>query len=108
MDKSISLVQSSIDQYESSIKIAEILVKEKLCACLHIIGPLTSVYQWQGRIVKEQEYLLSAKTPRTKVMALKARLLQLHPYETPEIIVLPIDDASEAYANWVCSLSTNI
>ena len=104
MDKSLSLVQSSIDKYEQAVQIANTLVEEKLCACLHIIGPLTSVYQWQGRIVNEKEYLLSAKTPRTKVEALKARLMQLHTYEVPEIVVLQIDDASDAYANWVCDL----
>ena len=102
MNQTLSLVQSSIDKYEQAVQIANTLVEEKLCACFHIIGPLTSVYQWQGRIVNEKEYLLSAKTPQAKVSALKARLLQLHTYEVPEIIVLQIDDASEAYANWVC------
>ena len=102
MDRMISLVQSSIDKYEQAVQIANTLVEERLCACLHIIGPLTSVYWWQGRIVNDKEYLLCAKTPRGKVAALKARLMQLHTYEVPEIVVLQIDDASEAYANWVC------
>ena len=102
MDKTLSLVQSSIDKYEQAVQIANTLVEEKLCACLHIIGPLTSVYQWQGRIVNDEEYLLSAKTSADKVAALKARLIQLHTYDVPEVIVLQINDASEAYANWVC------
>lgn len=102
MDQSISLVQSSIDEYDKAIQIADTLVEENLCACMQIIGPMTSVYRWQGRIVSEKEYLLSAKTSRAKAGALKERLIQLHTYEVPEVIVLHIDDANEAYTNWVC------
>ena len=103
MDNLISLVQSSIDKYEQAKRIAETLIEEKLCACIHIVGPMTSIYRWDGRVVNEQEYLLSAKTARAKVPACKTRLMQLHTYDLPEIIVLHIDDTSEDYAKWVCN-----
>ena len=103
MDNLISLVQSSIDKYEQAKRIADTLIEEKLCACIHIVGPMTSIYRWDGRIVNDQEYLLSAKTTRSNVPACKTRLMQLHTYDLPEIIVLHIDDASEDYAKWVCN-----
>ena len=103
MDNLISLVQSSIDKYEQAARIADTLIEEKLCACIHIVGPMTSIYRWDGRVVNDQEYLLSAKTARSKVSACKTRLMQLHTYDLPEIIVLHIDDASKDYARWVCN-----
>jgi len=101
MKQPIAMVQSSIDKHAAAVQIANTLVAEKLCACFHIIGPLTSVYRWQGRLVNEKEYLLNAKTPAAKTAALKARLIQLHTYELPEVVVLPINDASADYAHWV-------
>ena len=103
MENSISLIQSSIDKYEQAKRIADTLMEEKLCACIHIVGPMTSVYRWEGRVVNDREYLLSAKTARIKAPACKTRLMQLHTYDLPEIVVLHIDDASEDYAKWVCN-----
>ena len=103
MSKAISLIQSTIDKQDQAERIAKTLIAEKLCACIQIIGPISSIYRWEGRVVNEKEYLLSAKTDRTNVPTCKARLMQLHTYDLPEIIVLHIDDANEDYAKWVCN-----
>ena len=71
MNNLISLVQSSIDKYEQATRIADTLIEEKLCACIHIVGPMTSIYRWDGRVVSDREYLLNAKTARAKVSACK-------------------------------------
>lgn len=103
MNNPISLIQSTIDKHDQAERIAQTLIEEKLCACIQIIGPLNSIYRWEGRISNEKEYLLNVKTDRVKVPACKARLMQLHTYDLPEVIVLHIDDANEAYAKWVCN-----
>lgn len=100
MKEPLVLVQTSVNQLRQAERIANLLVEEKLCACVHI-APVTSVYRWQARITKEQEYLLSAKTIQKRCAELKTRLSQLHPYELPEIIVLAIKDSDARYVDWV-------
>lgn len=100
MKQALALIQTTVNQYEQAMEIANTLVEEGLCACFHIM-PISSVYRWQEHVVKEQEYLLSAKTIQARCAELKTRLAQLHPYEVPEIIVLDVHDASQSYADWV-------
>ena len=80
--------------------IATAMVHERLAACVNIVPGLESVYEWQGEVATDQELLLLIKTPAAKYAALEERLLQLHPYETPEIIALQTDAGLPAYLNW--------
>jgi periplasmic divalent cation tolerance protein len=77
------------------------LVQERLAACVTIGAPMTSVYRWQGAVERAQERQLLLKTVRGKVPLIKARLLTLHPYDVPELLVLPVDGGAEAYLAWV-------
>lgn len=79
--------------------IAEQLVEESLVACANILPPMTSIYRWNDQIEKESEVQLILKTSR--VDALKSRLLELHPYNTPEFLVIIPSGGSEAYLEWV-------
>ena len=84
--------------------LARTLVGERLAACVSILPVMRSVYRWQGQVEEEHEQQLVIKTSAPRLEALKARLLALHPYETPELIVLEAagsDAASDAYARWV-------
>lgn len=80
---------------------ARTLVEERLAACVNITGEIQSVYRWQGRIEQDQERQIVIKTSRDSLDRLRARVHELHPYEVPEFIVLPIIDGSPAYLDWI-------
>jgi periplasmic divalent cation tolerance protein len=81
--------------------LARTLVEERLAACVNLLPPMTSTYAWQGRIEQEREQQLIIKTAASRVAALEARLRELHPYEVPEFLVIPVAGGSEAYLRWV-------
>ncbi|MEO6212757.1 MAG: divalent-cation tolerance protein CutA [Vicinamibacterales bacterium] len=80
---------------------ARTLVSERLAACVSVFPPALSVFSWEGRVTEEQERQLTLKTSRERVGALRDRLHDLHPYEVPEFLVLPIIDGSDAYLRWI-------
>lgn len=88
--------------------IARALVDERLVACVNLIGPVTSIYHWQGELQQDEELTLLLKTSVERVSALRERIHALHPYTTPEIVVLPVDTASTdaAYLAWVRASTT--
>jgi len=88
---------------ESATKLAEALVDERLAACVNRLPGVLSTYRWQGKVHVEGEELLLIKTTAARFEALKARLLELHPYELPELIALPIEQGHAAYLDWVRS-----
>lgn len=81
--------------------IATALVEKRLAACVQVSGPITSVYRWRGAVETSQEWLCTAKTTAERWHELMAVVLELHPYETPELTATPVDQASEAYEAWV-------
>lgn len=81
--------------------IATALVEERLAACVNILPGARSVYEWQGGIEKEQEVLLLIKSRSDRLPALETRLLELHPYELPELIVVPLVGGSAPYLSWI-------
>lgn len=87
---------------EKSAEIARTLVEEGLAACINLL-PIRSVYRWKGALSVDEEVTLLIKVAKEKAEPLKARLLQLHPYELPEILALDVDRAGshEAYVRWV-------
>ena len=82
-------------------RIAETVVNERLAACVSIVPGLTSIYRWQGAIQRDMKLLLIMKTCSTAYAGLETRLLELHPYEVPEIIALPIQAGSTTYLDWI-------
>lgn len=83
-------------------RIARLVVEERLAACVSA-WPVQSVYRWDGAVQSEPEVTLCLKTAVERVDALRERLLQLHPYELPEVLVLDVDTAAShpAYVAWV-------
>jgi periplasmic divalent cation tolerance protein len=77
------------------------LVEERLAACVNLLAPMESVYRWEGRVEVETERQIIIKTSRERLPALWDRVRELHPYEVPEFLVLPIADGNEAYLRWV-------
>src|SRR5262245_44624277 len=82
-------------------RIADAVVGERLAACVNIVGPIQSVYRWEGKIARDEELLLVVKTTRARYAALEARVLSIHPYQTPEVIALPIERGAAAYLRWI-------
>ena len=82
-------------------QIAAALVGERLAACAQVAGPIESTYRWDGRIETAREWYIHFKTTAARASDLRSRLRQLHPYDTPEIIVLPIVDGDPAYLRWI-------
>ncbi|WP_456474551.1 divalent-cation tolerance protein CutA [Candidatus Pyrohabitans sp.] len=82
-------------------EIARRLVEERLAACANIIEKVTSIYWWRGKLEEEEEVLILIKTLKEKVPAIIERVKELHTYEVPEVIALPIVEGSEDYLRWL-------
>lgn len=82
------------------------LVDERLAACVNLLPIMESVYRWEGRIEQESERQVVIKTARERVVALWERVREMHPYEVPEFVVLPIVDGNDAYLRWVGESTT--
>ena len=80
---------------------ARSLVDERLAACVNLLAPMESVYRWEGQIEQETERQVVIKTSRDRVTMLWERIRELHPYDVPEFLVLPIVDGNDAYLRWV-------
>ena len=87
--------------------LASALVEGGLAACVNILSPVTSVYRWEGKVVTDTEATLLIKTSHANAPRLRERIVELHPYSVPEVVVLPVDcDKSHAaYVDWVRSQS---
>jgi len=81
--------------------IAQALVEKELAACVNVVPGVTSLYRWQGELQKEGEVLLVVKTRRALFDRLAARVRELHSYQVPEIIALPVAVGDEDYLSWL-------
>jgi periplasmic divalent cation tolerance protein len=99
--KSFLLVFSTINSIKEAQKIATTLVKEKLAACVNITSKIRSIYSWKGKLCNEDEFLMLIKTRGSLYSRLEKRIRELHPYEVPEVIAVPIEEGSKAYLDWV-------
>ena len=86
---------------EEAARLADMLSGAHLAACVQILPEMESVYRWQGKIERQAETLLLAKTTRSKFEELEREVRALHSYETPEIIALPILAGSTPYLEWL-------
>ena len=86
---------------EEAVKIARALVEAKLAACVNIISNVHSIYTWQGNIEDDSELLLIIKTRKSLFDDLSAKVRDLHSYDLPEVIALPIVDGSKEYLKWI-------
>lgn len=84
-------------------RIARALVEERLAACVNVVPGVRSFYRWQGKLYDDMESTLLIKTIAGKVAALTARVREIHPYELPEVIALPVQpgEGEAAYHAWV-------
>ena len=101
MENDCVLVCTTIGRSADGPGMASILVTERLAACVSVLPEMDSVYRWKGQVQTDRERQLIIKTTVDRVSALQARVRDLHEYETPEFIVIPIVGGAEAYLNWI-------
>ena len=94
------IVQTTTSSKEEAKNIAEILIKYKLAACIQL-KEIESIYNWDGKLCCERETLLSIKTKKELFSKVKSKILELHSYDTPEIIELDISNISENYLKFI-------
>lgn len=96
----VRIVLTTIDNADAAARLARTLVELRLAACVNLVDT-ASVYRWQGKVESAEEILLVIKTSTERISELKDRLPQLHPYDVPELIVLPVSDGAASYVAWV-------
>lgn len=82
-------------------RLATSMVDERLAACVSILAGVTSIFRWDGSVQEESEVMLLAKTTTDTEPILRARLAELHPYDVPEILSLPVADGHAPYLQWI-------
>lgn len=82
-------------------RLGRVLVEERMAACVNIVPGITSLYRWEGAVQNDTEVLLIIKTTMDGFDALRRRVLQLHPYDAPEVIDVGVRDGDPAYLEWV-------
>jgi len=86
---------------EVAESLADLLVAERLAACVNILPAGRSVYEWQGKVEHETEHLLLIKSRHDRLPALEQRMCEVHPYELPELIAVPITEGLSSYLSWI-------
>lgn len=99
--KSCIQISTTTETKEQAQEIAKYLVEQKLAACVQISGPIESTYRWKGNVETAGEYLCLVKTLASLFKKVESAIKKLHPYETPEIIAIPIVKGSKEYLNWL-------
>ena len=99
MDFAIILTTASA--VEEGQSIANTLVEKQLAACVNIIPKISSVYRWDDQTQSESQVLLLIKTTKDLETEVYREVQNVHPYNTPELITLPITNGSDAYLDWI-------
>lgn len=97
----IIVIYCTVPDKKTAEKIAQILVKEKLAACVSVVDKVQSFFSWEGNLCNEKELLLIIKTKRTNYDKIRFMIEEQHPYNVPEIIALPVVNCSEEYMRWL-------
>jgi len=101
MPDSFILVLTTLPSPQKSRRLAELVLKKKLAACINILGPVQSFFWWKKKIDRAREYLLLIKTRRSLFSKLESLIRKNHPYSIPEIVSLPIDRGTKPYLDWL-------
>ncbi len=97
---------TTVNSMDTARHIARHLLQQKLVACVNISSQVNSLYQWEGNIVEDSEYILLMKTDMQHLGELESKLLELHPYDVPEFIIIDIENGSTDYLDWITSVLT--
>ncbi len=98
---SASMIYVTCGSPEEAGKIARAVVEERLAACANILGAMRSVYRWEGQVTEDDEVVLILKTKAEKVAALSGRVKELHSYDVPCVVEIPLGGGNAAYFDWI-------
>lgn len=99
-------VSTAVDSEGAAERLAAALVEERLAACVQVLGPMQSIYRWEGAVTHATEWLCLAKTIEGRLGALMGRIRALHSYELPEIVATEVAAGDPGYLNWLRQEST--
>ncbi|MBN1106533.1 MAG: divalent-cation tolerance protein CutA [Deltaproteobacteria bacterium] len=94
-------VSTTLEKRDDARRMAGALVEKRLAACAQIAGPILSVYWWKGRMEEAEEWLLILKTRKDLYDRLEGEIRELHPYDVPEIVAVPLAAGSPDYLRWI-------
>jgi periplasmic divalent cation tolerance protein len=95
------LVLTTLPNADAAAEMAKSIVDERLAACANLFPALRSIYRWQARLEDQNEVLVLFKTRQEHFDRLRARILELHPYEVPEVLAIPVEQAYQPYLDWL-------
>ncbi len=95
------IVLTTCGSREEAERIAHALVERRLAACVQVSSPITSTYRWEGKIETAEEFGLSIKTTADRLAKITELLGELHSYEVPQVLALPVDGGGNAYLRWL-------
>ena len=95
------IVFMTVPDEKEATKIVRSLLQERLIACANIVGPVSSLFWWEGKIDKASEFLVIMKSRKNLFKKLSERVKELHSYEVPEVIALPVIEGLPSYLNWL-------
>ncbi len=97
----IQVTLTTVPDRKAGRRLADALVSEGLAACATLLPGAESIYSWKGKVRRDRELLLVIKAPARRAAALRRRVLELHPYDLPELLHLPVAGGHRAYLDWV-------
>ncbi len=97
----VMVIWTTVESSQDADRLAQMLVAEKLAACVQIAGPITSLYRWQGTVETTQEWRLTLKSAASLAERIEAFLAEHHPYDVPQIVCCLADRVSGPYRNWL-------
>ena len=100
-DQTMLLVLTTITDIDKGKLLARQIIEEQLAACCNIVPGITSIYRWKNELCEDQECLVVMKTTKTRYIQLSKFIQQQHPYDTPELIALPVTHSTQEYLSWV-------
>lgn len=99
----VLVVLSTFPSADKAAEVARVLVDEQLAACVNVVPTIRSIYRWEGKVSDDTEALALIKTTRAGYAALERRLVELHPYELPEVVALEPEGGSARYFDWIAA-----
>lgn len=96
-----ALILTTFERRDDAVRTVRTLVEERHAACGNILPQVVSIYRWKDRIEQAEEVMVLLKCPAAGVADLQRRLIELHPYEVPEVVVLQPSEVSPDYLRWL-------
>ena len=103
----VVVVLTNLPDLAAANKLAQLLVEQRLCACVNVLAPCSSVYRWRGRIETATEVPVLIKTLASRYARVEAAIRASHPYELPEIISVPVVAGLAGYLGWIAAESAD-